>query len=59
MNERHISDSVMGARQEGSKAFQDGMGIEDNPYPRFSEEHFAWMRGWHTAASMELLSKSR
>lgn len=58
-NSTHVSDPIMQARAEGYKSFHAQGAPSDNPYPRYSEEYFAWLRGWFTEASMEMLSKSR
>lgn len=53
----HISDGIMSARGEGAEAFNEGASPSDNPYTKYTDVYFAWLRGWHTTASMQLLNK--
>lgn len=55
----HVSDPIMQARTEGKESYHAQSTPDENPYTRYTDQYFAWLRGWHTEASMELLSKSR
>ena len=58
-NAAHVSDPIMRAREEGKESYHAQSDPSDNPYTRYTDPYFAWLRGWHTEASMRMLNKAR
>lgn len=44
---------------EGSRAYNSGIKVGDNPWPEDDQKHWRWMQGWASAGLLALQRKPR